>query len=180
MQLSATLHLHSSRAGAHRPLLLPLQHEAAQGQVVNLLRVAAEPTVDLAVRQAASISFKNAVKSKWEPPEGGWTAAGGRAGVGEQQQHSSSSNSNRAAAPAPAAVTAAAVAALQHERLRRAGIGGNQAVQGRRTAGGKRVLAAETQAAGSSNPGEHNPQQAGLLGGVEGWASRSEVQKGRP
>ncbi|KAG1660790.1 hypothetical protein FOA52_011331 [Chlamydomonas sp. UWO 241] len=47
------------------------QHEVAQGQVVNLLRVAAEETVDAAVRQVAAISFKNLVKKNWEAPSEG-------------------------------------------------------------------------------------------------------------
>jgi hypothetical protein len=47
-----------------------LQHEKAPGQIVNLLRVAAEQTVDINVRQVAAISFKNIVKRNWEPAEG--------------------------------------------------------------------------------------------------------------
>lgn len=47
------------------------QHEAAPGQVVNLLRVAAEPSVDLGVRQVAAISFKNIAKRNWVPDAGG-------------------------------------------------------------------------------------------------------------
>lgn len=40
---------------------------------MNLLRVAGEPSVDLAVRQVASITFKQAAKRHWEPEkEGEW------------------------------------------------------------------------------------------------------------
>eukprot|EP00798_Chlamydomonas_sp_ICE-L_P030407 gene30407-35412_t len=42
------------------------QHEPMKGQVVHLLLVAAQETVDPAVRQVASISFKNLVKRSWE------------------------------------------------------------------------------------------------------------------
>jgi hypothetical protein len=38
---------------------------------VNLLRVAGEPSVDLAVRQVASITFKQAAKRHWEPEKEG-------------------------------------------------------------------------------------------------------------
>lgn len=44
-----------------------LQHETSKGQLVTLLRVAGEPTVDIAVRQVASITFKQAAKRHWEP-----------------------------------------------------------------------------------------------------------------
>uniref|UniRef100_A0A7R9YU85 Importin N-terminal domain-containing protein n=1 Tax=Chlamydomonas euryale TaxID=1486919 RepID=A0A7R9YU85_9CHLO len=47
------------------------QHEAVQGQAVNMLRVAAEEQVDAAVRQVAAISFKNLVKKYWEPASPG-------------------------------------------------------------------------------------------------------------
>lgn len=46
------------------------QHELSKGQVVNLLRVAGEPTVDISVRQVASISFKQVSKKYWEPEKG--------------------------------------------------------------------------------------------------------------
>lgn len=42
-----------------------VQHKHARGQVVNLLRVALEDSVDPAVRQVAAISFKNLVKRDW-------------------------------------------------------------------------------------------------------------------
>ena len=45
-----------------------VQNETVKGQVVNLLRVAAEESVDPAVRQVASISFKNLVKKAWDRP----------------------------------------------------------------------------------------------------------------
>ncbi len=42
-----------------------LQSKHARGQIVNLLRVALEDSVDPAVRQVAAISFKNLVKRDW-------------------------------------------------------------------------------------------------------------------
>jgi hypothetical protein len=57
-----------------RPCLLVYiskQHETSRGQLVNLLRVAGEPSVDLAVRQVASITFKHAAKRHWEPEKEG-------------------------------------------------------------------------------------------------------------
>lgn len=50
---------------------MPLQHETSRGQLVNLLRVAGEPSVDTAVRQVASITFKQAAKRHWEPEKEG-------------------------------------------------------------------------------------------------------------
>ncbi|KAF8071226.1 SAD2 [Scenedesmus sp. PABB004] len=47
------------------------QAELQQGQVVNLLRVAGEPSVDISVRQVASISFKQVAKRHWEPEKDG-------------------------------------------------------------------------------------------------------------
>lgn len=38
---------------------------------MNLLRVAGEPSVDMAVRQVASITFKQAAKRHWEPEQEG-------------------------------------------------------------------------------------------------------------
>lgn len=46
------------------------QHEALPGQAVQLLRVAAEESVDSGVRHVAAIAFKNFVKRSWEPPQG--------------------------------------------------------------------------------------------------------------
>jgi hypothetical protein len=43
-----------------------VQHKHARGQIVNLLRVALEDSVDPAIRQVAAISFKNAAKRDWE------------------------------------------------------------------------------------------------------------------
>lgn len=48
------------------PHLTPLQQHLARGGLVNLLRVALEDSMDPAVRQVASITFKNAVKRDWE------------------------------------------------------------------------------------------------------------------
>lgn len=45
------------------------QHEAVKGHVVNLLRVAGEDSVDPAIRQSASISFKNTAKRTWSPSD---------------------------------------------------------------------------------------------------------------
>jgi hypothetical protein len=70
-----------------RPTHLPLpQHETSKGQLVHLLRVAGEPSVDLAVRQVASISFKQTAKRHWEPERPselllGATAAAARRGA---------------------------------------------------------------------------------------------------
>uniref|UniRef100_A0A383WBL3 Importin N-terminal domain-containing protein n=1 Tax=Tetradesmus obliquus TaxID=3088 RepID=A0A383WBL3_TETOB len=47
------------------------QHELAKGHGVNLLRVAGEPSLDLSVRQVASISFKQVAKKYWEPEKEG-------------------------------------------------------------------------------------------------------------
>ncbi|GFH09662.1 ARM repeat-containing protein [Haematococcus lacustris] len=47
---------------------LLVQHEASKGQVINLLRVAAEESVDIAVRQVAAITFKRLVRRSWDPP----------------------------------------------------------------------------------------------------------------
>jgi hypothetical protein len=49
----------------------PFQHETSRGQLVNLLRVAAEPSVDLGVRQVACITFKQTAKRHWEPEREG-------------------------------------------------------------------------------------------------------------
>ena len=43
-----------------------VQHKHARGQIINLLRVALEDSVDPAIRQVAAISFKNAAKRDWE------------------------------------------------------------------------------------------------------------------
>jgi hypothetical protein len=47
------------------------QHEGDRGQVVALLRIAAEPSVDMGVRHIAAITFKNAVKRRWDPEQDG-------------------------------------------------------------------------------------------------------------
>lgn len=44
------------------------QHKHSRGQIVNLLRVAMEESLDPSVRQVAAISFKNAVKRDWDSP----------------------------------------------------------------------------------------------------------------
>ncbi|GFR51386.1 hypothetical protein Agub_g13816, partial [Astrephomene gubernaculifera] len=44
------------------------QHEQVPGQAVQLLRVAAEESVDAGVRHMAAINFKNFVKRSWEKP----------------------------------------------------------------------------------------------------------------
>jgi hypothetical protein len=49
----------------HRP-----QNELSKGHIVNLLRVAAEESVDPAVRQVAAITFKNTAKRNWEGQDG--------------------------------------------------------------------------------------------------------------
>ena len=45
------------------PATLQFQH--SEGQLVNLLRVAVEPSLDQGTRQAAAISFKNLVRRDW-------------------------------------------------------------------------------------------------------------------
>lgn len=55
-----------------------LQHETSKGQLVTLLRLAGEPTVDLSVRQVASITFKQAAKRHWEPENEGKPLCGTR------------------------------------------------------------------------------------------------------
>lgn len=45
------------------------QHEQLPGQAVQLLRVAAEDTVDAGIRHMAAITFKNLVKRSWEKSE---------------------------------------------------------------------------------------------------------------
>lgn len=47
------------------------QSKHARGQVVNLLRVALEDSIDPSVRQVAAISFKNLVRRDWSPSEEG-------------------------------------------------------------------------------------------------------------
>jgi hypothetical protein len=53
------------------PFVSCMQHETSKRQLVTLLRVAGEPTVDLSVRQVASITFKQAAKRHWEPENEG-------------------------------------------------------------------------------------------------------------
>lgn len=47
-----------------------MQFQHSKGQLVNLLRVAVEPSLDLGTRQAAAISFKNLVRRDWAAGEG--------------------------------------------------------------------------------------------------------------
>lgn len=55
------------RANSGRIAILTYtQGETLKGQAVNLLRVAAEESVDAAVRQVASISFKNLCRRSWD------------------------------------------------------------------------------------------------------------------
>lgn len=44
-----------------------LQFQHAEGQLVNLLRVAVEDSLDVGIRQVAAISFKNLVRKDWDP-----------------------------------------------------------------------------------------------------------------
>ena len=44
-----------------------LQFQHVPGQLVNLLRVAVEDSLDVGIRQVAVITFKNAVKKDWNP-----------------------------------------------------------------------------------------------------------------
>jgi hypothetical protein len=43
------------------------QYQHQPGHMTGLLRVAVEPSLDMAIRQVAAISFKNLVKADWEP-----------------------------------------------------------------------------------------------------------------
>lgn len=49
--------------------IVTAQHEQLPGQAVQLLRVAAEESVDAGVRTMAAINFKNFVKRSWEKSE---------------------------------------------------------------------------------------------------------------
>ena len=44
-----------------------MQFQHVPGQLVNLLRVAVEDSLDVGIRQVAVITFKNAVKKDWDP-----------------------------------------------------------------------------------------------------------------
>ena len=48
------------------------QYKHARGQVVNLLRAAVEPSLDLAIRQQAAIIFKQLCRSEWDPAGASW------------------------------------------------------------------------------------------------------------
>ena len=48
-------------------MLRALQFQHVPGQLVNLLRVAVEDSLDVGIRQVAVITFKNAVKKDWDP-----------------------------------------------------------------------------------------------------------------
>ena len=48
-------------------MLHALQFQHVPGQLVNLLRVAVEDSLDVGIRQVAVITFKNAVKKDWDP-----------------------------------------------------------------------------------------------------------------
>ncbi|EFJ51590.1 hypothetical protein VOLCADRAFT_79706 [Volvox carteri f. nagariensis] len=54
-----------------------MQHEQLPGQAVQLLRVAAEESVDAGVRHMAAINFKNFVKRSWDKSEAHETLQGG-------------------------------------------------------------------------------------------------------
>ena len=54
------------RRKAHVCVCVCVQHDAAPSQAVNLLRVAAEASIDLGVRQQGAIAFKNLVKKSWD------------------------------------------------------------------------------------------------------------------
>ena len=51
--------------------LVGVQFQHSPGQLVNLLRVAVEESVDMGTRQAAAISFKNLVRKDWAAGEEG-------------------------------------------------------------------------------------------------------------
>lgn len=63
------------------------QHESLPGQLVNLLRVAAEGGVEPATRQVAAITLKNLVRRSWEVT-GGRGGCGARSGGGAQPPRS--------------------------------------------------------------------------------------------
>ena len=48
-------------------MLRALQFQHVPGQLVNLLRVAVEDSLDVGIRQVAVITFKNTVKKDWDP-----------------------------------------------------------------------------------------------------------------
>ncbi|KAK9839718.1 hypothetical protein WJX81_008385 [Elliptochloris bilobata] len=62
--LGAAQSSNPQQRNAAEQTLLQFQH--SPGQLVNLLRVAVEESVDLGTRQAAAISFKNLVRKDWE------------------------------------------------------------------------------------------------------------------
>ena len=47
--------------------MCPLQFQHVPGQLVNLLRVAVEDSLDVGIRQVAAITFKNATRKDWDP-----------------------------------------------------------------------------------------------------------------
>ena len=47
-----------------------VQFQHVQGQLVNLLRVAVEDSMDIGLRQIAAITFKNLVRKDWDPSGG--------------------------------------------------------------------------------------------------------------
>ncbi|KAK9813831.1 hypothetical protein WJX73_000701 [Symbiochloris irregularis] len=61
--LAACTHPNLQQRQAAEATLKQFQH--SKGQLVNLLRVAVEPSLDLGTRQAAAITFKNLVRHDW-------------------------------------------------------------------------------------------------------------------
>lgn len=53
--------------GYVQPFRFLLQFQHVEGQLVNLLRVAVEDSLDVGIRQVAAISFKNLVRKDWDP-----------------------------------------------------------------------------------------------------------------
>ena len=50
--------------------IFALQYQHVPGHMTSLLRVAVEDSLDPAIRQVASITFKNLVKRDWSPAGG--------------------------------------------------------------------------------------------------------------
>ncbi|EIE23737.1 ARM repeat-containing protein [Coccomyxa subellipsoidea C-169] len=64
--LAACISQEPQQRKAAEATLAQFQH--VKGQLVNLLRVAVEDSLDVGLRQVAAISFKNLVRKDWDPP----------------------------------------------------------------------------------------------------------------
>ncbi|BDA47636.1 Importin-7 [Coccomyxa sp. Obi] len=66
--LAACISQNPQQRKAAEATLAQFQH--VEGQLVNLLRVAVEDSLDVGIRQVAAISFKNLVRKDWDPQGG--------------------------------------------------------------------------------------------------------------